>query len=108
MNRLPATFSSVTAGGPDTVFGIASDGTVWEHNPAGNKQLSSTFLATQLSAAQTQQGADEVFMTLIDGSFWEYSTAFPSVNPFDSNCCRAIRRPVVSRRCPRDEIRFGA
>ncbi len=82
INELPPSFSSVTAGGPDKAFGIASDGTVWEHNLSGNKQLSSTFLATKLAALQTPQGVDEVFMTLIDGSFWEYSTAFPSLNPF--------------------------
>ncbi len=82
MNGLPPLFTSVTAGGPDKAFGIASDGTIWEQSPAGAKQLSATFIATQLSATQTQQGVDEVFMTLIDGSFWEYSTAFPSASPF--------------------------
>ena len=70
---LPSSFLSVQAGGPDKVFGVAADHTVWEHSASGNKQLSSTVLATQLSATQTPSGNDEVFMTLIDGEFWEYS-----------------------------------
>ncbi len=77
MNGLPASFLSVQAGGPDKVFGIAADRTVWEHSPGGNVQLSPILLATQLSATETPAGADEVFMTLIDGEFWEYSTALP-------------------------------
>ncbi len=72
---LPSTFLSVQAGGPDTMFGIASDETVWEHSPNGNKQLSSILLASQLSATQTATGNDEVFMTLIDSSLFEYSSA---------------------------------
>ncbi len=82
MNGLPQSFQSVAAGGPDKAFAIAADGTVWEQSLAGGKQLSSTFVAKQLGATETQQGVDEVFMTLIDGSFWEYSTAFPKANPF--------------------------
>ncbi len=70
---LPSTFLSVQAGGPDTMFGIASDETVWEHSPNGNKQLSSILLASQLSATQTPTGGDEVFMTLIDSTLFEYS-----------------------------------
>ena len=56
---MPSSFQSVQAGGPDKVFGVAADGTVWEHSPSGNKpRLSSILLATQLSATQTPAGND--------------------------------------------------
>ena len=74
---LPSTFQSVQAAGPDAMFGIAADGTVWEHSPSGNQQISPILLASQLSATATPSGTDEVFMTLIDSSFWEYSPTLP-------------------------------
>jgi hypothetical protein len=77
-NGLAPTFRSVQAGGPDHMFGIASDGTVWQHTPTTNTHVSLTLQARQLSATETQSGTDEVFMTLIDGSFWEYSLALPA------------------------------
>ena len=71
---LPPTFQSVQAAGPDQVFGIAADGTIWGHTPNGNAQLSPIFEASQLSATETPEGIDDVFATLIDGSFWEYNS----------------------------------
>ena len=32
VNGLPSSFLSVQAGGPDKVFGVAADQTVWEHS----------------------------------------------------------------------------
>ena len=43
INGLPSVFQSVQAGGPDQVFGVASDGTVWENNPSGAAQPSPIF-----------------------------------------------------------------
>jgi hypothetical protein len=74
INGLPSSFLSVQAGGPDKVFGVEADHTVWEHGPAGNMQISPILLTAQVSATQTPSGADEVFMTLIDGEFWEFSS----------------------------------
>ncbi len=68
----PASFLSVTAGGPDKVFAIAEDHTLWEHSPSGWVQLSIGSFAN-LSARQPASGADEVFGTLTDGSLWELS-----------------------------------
>ncbi len=75
---LPTSFLSVQAGGPDKVFGIAADRTIWEHSPSGNMQLSPIYQVEQLSATQTLSGADEVFMALTDGNFVEYSSALPN------------------------------
>ena len=48
---LPAAFLSVAAEahGPNTVYGIASDHTVWEHTAAGNTHISATLLASQIA-----------------------------------------------------------
>ena len=74
VNGLPATFLSVQAGGPDKVFGVAADHSIWEHGPAGNFKLSSTAQAVQLSATQDPSGTDHVFATMADGSFWEWTS----------------------------------
>jgi hypothetical protein len=74
ISGLPASFLSVSSGGPDKVFGVAADHTVWEHGPGGNVQISPILLASQVSATQTPAGSDEVFMTLVDGEFWEFSS----------------------------------
>jgi hypothetical protein len=83
--NMPNSFLSVQAGGPDVMFGIAADKTVWEHTGTStNTHISSTFLATQLSATQTKADGDDVFMTLQDGELWEYSLSLiPSLGtPF--------------------------
>jgi hypothetical protein len=77
MNGLPPSFTSVAAGGPDRLFAIAADKTVWEETPAGVTHVSLAFTATQLSATETPSASDEVFMTLTDGSLWEYSLSLP-------------------------------
>ncbi len=68
----PDSFLSAAAGGPDKVFAVAADHTLWEHSTSGWVQLSIGSFAN-ISARQTSSGVDEVFGTLTDGSLWEYS-----------------------------------
>jgi len=81
MNGLPMSFLSVQAAGPDKVFAIAQDNTIWEHfqtspTTAMNTHLAASIKASQISATETQAGADEVFITGINDTLYEYSTGF--------------------------------
>ncbi len=78
-NGKPLLFNSVQAAGPDKVFAVAQDNTVWEHfqtspSTAMNTHLAASILAKQISATETQSGADEVFITGINDTLYEYST----------------------------------
>jgi len=85
-NGNPILFNSVQAAGPDKVFAIAQDNTIWEHfqtspTTATTTHLAASILAKQLSATETQAGADEVFITGINDTLYEYSTGFIG-NPY--------------------------
>jgi uncharacterized delta-60 repeat protein len=51
----PASFLSVAAGGPDKVFGVAADRTLWEHSASGWAELSVGSFAN-VSARQAASG----------------------------------------------------
>ncbi len=45
---LPMSFLSVQAAGPDQVYAIAQDNTIWQHLPTVNTHLSSMILAKEI------------------------------------------------------------
>ncbi len=82
-NGMPMVFTSAQAGGPDKVFAIAQDSTIWEHTPTANTHFSPLIKAMEISATETPSGADEVFSTRINDTLYAYSSAFTGSFPYE-------------------------
>jgi hypothetical protein len=96
-NLSPAgTILSVATGGPDEVFAVAADHTLWHHTLAGWFELSAGNFPSA-SGDQTQAGVGAAFGVLADSSLWEYNPAFPNPGHWQD---RAAPGPVLACAAP--------